>query len=232
VIAIHRQHEVTRDMKAADERTPVFFLSYPRPTSKRAIGGPRTPDRRVVRFFDDLSENVSELVGLPTGATPGFIDRSMNGGEDWDDEIAWAAGTCQVFVALLSANFFRSSWCGREWEIFSRRQVQPRSRGGRRTQTAILPVLWTPLSSDQKIPEEVDRVQRFSLAGLHDPKVETRFLENGVFGLLQTRDRTAYGCVVWQLAQRIHEIHESCHVVPEIPAGPETVPIPFGGDGE
>jgi hypothetical protein len=60
-------------MTARDDVHPLFFLSYARPGSSE-------PDRKVKTFFNDLSENVSELVSRRPGADPGFMDRSIRPG--------------------------------------------------------------------------------------------------------------------------------------------------------
>ena len=53
----------------------------------------------------------------------GFMDQEMPGGMQWADELLHAAGTCQVLVALLSAPYLKSEWCGMEWHAFSQRTV-------------------------------------------------------------------------------------------------------------
>lgn len=58
-----------------EPRAPVFFLSYAR------VG------RYGKDAFADLSQDVAELAGRPAGSDPGFMDRSMGGGEEWLREL-------------------------------------------------------------------------------------------------------------------------------------------------
>jgi hypothetical protein len=80
---------------------PLFFLSYAH--SQRRESNPY-----VARLFDDLSMHVNEMVPYGNRGDPGFMDRSMGGGERWSRELLTAAGTCQVFVALISGPYVAS----------------------------------------------------------------------------------------------------------------------------
>lgn len=190
-----------------DLRAPVFFLSYAH------VG--RGQQSLLAGFFDDLSENVAQLVSRPPGVDPGYmgyVDRSMIGGNLWAPELLQAIGTCQVFVALLSASYFASAWCGQEWFAFSRRKVVRISDNGPELQSAVIPVVWAaPLPPDQT-PAVVADVQRFSPSGLSNiDDVSRRYQAEGVFGLLKTR-KEFYDTVVWKLAQRIAEIYYNYYV--------------------
>ena len=138
---------------------PLFFLSYAqaagrrRPDSHRRADFPvREPNRDVIAFFDDLNRDVAELVDRPTGADPGFIDRDIPAGSLWEPTLLQAIGTCQVFVALMSARYFTSPWCGREWHAFSQRTVTPRAGAEPGHETAIVPVVWAPLQAVRTPP--------------------------------------------------------------------------------
>lgn len=195
-----------------DPRMPVFFLSYAH-SEGRPMGPPQEPNRRFVTFFDDLSENVAQLIDRPTGSDPGFMDRSLAGGTRWTSELLDALGGCQVFVALLSAPYLISDWCGREWYAFSQRKVVMSKDDGARHQSAIIPVLWAPLRHE-RIPAAVRAVQRFSPTGLSDPGVKARYEANGIFGLLATKQDSAYQEIVWSLALQIADIHYAYWVEP------------------
>jgi TIR domain len=192
---------------------PVFFLSYART-------GSSTDANLVVRFFNDVSDHVRELVDLPPGREPGFMDRSLAGGELWERRILGAAGSCQVFVALLSTRYVRRSvWCAREWDLAERRRVFPVLGAPGATEVMILPVLWAPIVIP--IPARVRRVQAFSPSGLHNPAYSKRYEESGIYGLL-AQDQDAYRTIVWQLALRIQSMWAAQHVetwIPESTAG-------------
>jgi hypothetical protein len=201
-------------MTELDPRAPLFFLSYAHSVEGfQPKGPPQEPNRRVMTFFDDLSENVAELVSRPPGLDPGYMDRSMHGGVRWTNELLRAIGTCHVFVALLSASYFVSTWCSKEWFAFSQRDVVRQSNDGPDHQTAIIPVIWAPLPHD-RIPAVVNSVQRFSPSGLVNADITAQYDENGVVGLLRMQQESAYQTVVWRLAQRIATIHYSHRVEP------------------
>ncbi|MFI6240974.1 hypothetical protein ACIBEF_13955 [Micromonospora sp. NPDC050795] len=92
-------------------RAPLISCS--RAPVGRATG---EPAEYVSRFFEGLSVHVSEQVGPVTGANAGFLDTSTADGERWSPEMLQAAGTCQVFVPLVSSALLGSAWCGREQE--------------------------------------------------------------------------------------------------------------------
>jgi TIR domain len=189
-----------------DPRTPLFFLSYAH--SLEAKG--RARNRRFIKFFEDLSENVAELVARPAGSDPGYMDRSIPDGGRWTAELLTAIGTCQIFVALLSSPYFSSEWCAWEWHAFAQRRARSRLPGTSH-QTGIIPVIWAPIR-DREIPTAVSAVQRFNPRGVPDTDVAARYRDEGVVGLLQLKDIVAYQAVVWRLAQRIAEVHDTHYV--------------------
>lgn len=198
-----------------DPLNPLFFLSYKRSSWRgHSQGRPQERDRLVAEFFDELSENVAELVSRPTGADPGFIDREIPDGGEWTSELLWAVGSCQVFLPLLSEPYLKSEWCGKEWYAFSQREVISVSSSALHHQTAIIPVVWAPLAQDTAIPAPVAAVQRFVPSGLPDPDIAELYRREGLFGLMKTDQDGAYRTAVWRLAQRVVEVHRHHHVRP------------------
>jgi hypothetical protein len=206
---------VRRRPAAETAPAPIFFLSYARPDQSRSVGPPRDPSRTVITFFDDLSELVNELIGSPPGAGPGFMDRSIGGGDMWQRTMLQAAGTAQVMVCLLSASYLRSPWCAVEWDVFSRRRVVPRDGSPGDGQTAIVPVLWTPFP--EPAPRPVAEVQVFTPTGLGDENAAARYRADGLFGLAQTGQTDTYRAIVWKLAQHVQHIHQNYRVEPLVP---------------
>jgi hypothetical protein len=198
-----------------DPSGPVFFLSYARPHPARDTGIDASSERQswVARFFDELSEHVCELVGSRTGASIGFLDRSMRGGEEWVTEMLDAVRTAGVFVPLISPSYLRSEWCGKEWHLFSSRPIVPLRTQRRWSHTAIVPVTW--LSTENvTVPDVVTQVQRFGLPHLEDPALISRYERHGVYGLLASRAEDDYHRVVWHLARRVAEIYFSVRPEP------------------
>ncbi|MEU8242563.1 hypothetical protein AB0C07_30285 [Actinoplanes missouriensis] len=213
------------DMTADDPGAPVFFLSYSRSKRPLTVGPPREPNH-VINLFDELSELVDELIGSPVGGQPGYLDLGRGGGEIWQRAVLEAAGTCQVLVCLVSNRFlYQSLWCPREWDVFSRRKVVPRSGPRPHNETAIVPVLWTPVDID-KLPEPIARVNLFQPTGL-PPEHLTRYLNEGLLGLLHTDQIAIYKSIVWKLALHIRSIHSRYHVEPGIPESIEGLRTSF-----
>ncbi|MEU5674903.1 TIR-like protein FxsC [Micromonospora sp. NPDC047762] len=194
-------------------RAPLFFISCSRALVARATG---ETAEHVSRFFEDLSVHVSELVGPVTGMNAGFLDTSIEDGDRWSPELLHAAGTCQVFVPLVSRALLGSASCGREWDAFSRRRITPRRSSASPHETAIVPVTWLP-TNGVVLPRVLRDVQRFSATALPDPDIAVHHQREGVHGLLTMRWENVYRAVVWRLAQRIVAIHRSYLVEPWVP---------------
>lgn len=191
------------DNKSDVERpAPLFFVSYAHTRASHLIG----------TFFEDLSGHVQELIGRAPGEDPGFLDSSLVGGRRWAPELLHAVGTCQIFIPMLSASLFESTWCGYEWHAFSRRSVINRRSGRPDLETAILPVIWVPHGSSRE-PQVVGQIQRFAPTGLPEAAIKKYQME-GIYGL-SILDPNAYRAVVWRLAQRVVGLHLSHYVEPE-----------------
>jgi hypothetical protein len=165
-----------------DPRSPLFFLSY---AHSSVTGRAQGRNWRFIKFFEDLSENVAELVSRPAGSDPGYMDQpSIAAGRRWTPELLRALGTCQVFVALLSPIYIDSAWCSLEWQAFSRRQVTSHPGGEISNETAIIPVLWAPVR-EQDVPKKIRAVQWFYPLGMPETDKAASYEGDGVVGLLQ-----------------------------------------------
>jgi hypothetical protein len=188
---------------------PLFFLSYARSEVRDPHTPPREHNRHVIKFFNDLSENVAWLVSRPAGSDPGFMDRSIRYGSRWTEELLEAIGTCQIFIALLSGPYAASRWCGMEWCGFSQRKVISHRADH---QSAIIPVIWAPFP-EELTPASILVIQRFSPTGLPDANIVAEYEEDGILGLIQTRN-ASYDGVVWRLARSIADFHHTHDVEP------------------
>jgi hypothetical protein len=213
-----------------DPRIPLFFVSYSqvRPNPQAATD-PADYKELALDLFNDLSVHVSELAGRPTGADSGFIDRSLGGGERWTPALLKAAGSCQVFIPLVSPLFTFSEWCGMEWDAFSRRRAVAREAPRTDQATAILPVIWVP-TAVKNLPRVVSEIQMFSPGGLERSDI-TRYAREGLYGLRAMGGHSTYNAVVWRLAQRVMEIHQTHWVEPWIPKGTDELRNVFKEDG-
>jgi hypothetical protein len=197
----------------------VFFLSYHRPVEVRRVATPQDSTRHVKRFFDDLTENVNELIGTPAGQDPGFLDTGRGGSEHWEQTVLGAVGTAQVLICLLSRPFLlHSPWCCMEWDAFARRAVVPRPGTRQPAETAIIPVLWAPFR--EAFPPRIAKVNLFQPNGLPDESYIASYLNYGLLGLLRTGQSEIYETFVWKLAMHVQRIHSLYWVEPNIPSGP------------
>lgn len=213
-----RERHVAEARREAHPNAPVFFLSYAR-VARRAGEPARDVNEKRHQFFLALSDHIHELMGLEAGSRPGFIDDSMDGGQVWTEELAFAIGHCQVFVPLLSQRYLRSEWCAREWDAFTRRPVVPNSKVmGAGKGTSVIPVIWTVVQHAD-IPLKISRVQRFAPTGLPSGTVEDMYEREGIYGLPQlgAEGREAYEAAVWRLAQRIVRATHERWVKPRVP---------------
>ena len=198
------------EMTEVNRPPPLFFLSYAHSSSGDSNAAPRERNRQVLKFFNDLSENVAWLVSRSPGSDPGFMDRSIGYGSRWTPELLQVIGTCQVFIALLSDPYIKSSWCGKEWYAFSQRKVIAQREVEH--QSAIIPVIWAPFP-DELTPAAIHDVQRFSPSGLAHVDIVAKYEQNGILGLMQMRN-ASYRGIVWRLAQCVAGFHYSHRVEP------------------
>lgn len=209
-----------------DPAAPVFFMSYWRPKRPRRFAGPpREPTVHVRRFFDDLTADVNDLIGAVPGRDPGFIDVAGSGGTAWRQKLLRAVGTCQVFVCLLSRPYLTSSpWCAREWDAFTRRPIHPRTPDADPAQTAVVPVLWTPVQN--LLPKMITEVDLFVPNGLPADSV-AMYLDNGLLGLLKTGETGIYQAIVWKLAMHVEQISGSYWVESVVPSSSDDLRSTF-----
>jgi len=193
---------------APNKETP-FFVSYARARDGSGnLGTVRISDQMTKRFFFDLVENVGQLISRTTGAEVGYMDTGTQAGADWRDELLHAAGTCQVLIALLSAPYLSSEWCGKEWCAFSQRTRQPLPGvAAAPRQGHIIPVIWAPLPYPLSPPVSKEMV--FSPTGNPKSELPAEYKENGVYGLLRMEQKDSYQITVWQLARLISKIYHS-----------------------
>lgn len=114
-----------------------FFFSYARANN----------DLFLKMFFDELSQAIRDKRGLPAGAAVGFFDqRNIELGEEWDQGIVEALNTSNVLIAVASPGYFKSEYCGKEWELFRQRLV---AAGRPKLPPLIKPVVWIPFRIEE-----------------------------------------------------------------------------------
>ena len=164
-----------------------FFLSYSRSNN----------DAFLKKFFDDLSEEIRGLRGLPQNAPVGFFDqRELALGDDWDNTIVEALQTSSIFLAVTSPGYFKSEYCGKEWALFRARLAA--AAGGGQPAPLLKPVIWIPFDI-MALPAAI----RTGQLTLGDPQAIQNTL--GFRRVLKnlTENQIAYNNLVAGLAQEI-----------------------------
>ncbi len=189
---------------------PEFFFSYTRGNN----------DPYLKKLFDDLSEEVRNLRGLPAGAETGFFDqRNLELGEDWDAALVDALQSCKVMVAIASPGYFKSEYCGKEWALF-RERVQAGMAPGAKPAPLLKPVVWMPVKIDE-LPPAVSAGQ----LTFGDPHAIHN--ARGVRYLLKQiqEQRTAYNDFVESLAKQIVDAAD-VHPLPALARVPTLAETP------
>jgi FxsC-like protein len=113
-----------------------FFLSYTRANN----------DAFLKKFFTSLCDAIVDVRTerkLPVPDDVGFFDqRQLELGEDWDASLVQGIQSSNVFVAVASNEYFKSEYCGKEWQLFHQRL----STGAARPLPPLIkPIYWTPV---------------------------------------------------------------------------------------
>ncbi|WP_406100529.1 TIR-like protein FxsC [Streptomyces canus] len=172
-------------------QAPLFYLSYAHLPSVETVD-----DDLELRFFRDLSTEISNLTDLPPSAT-GFIDAEIPAGADWQATMMRALAEAQVLVPLYSPRYFKSEWCGREWGAFNWR-MEMESSSGRSPLAAMVPVIWLPTDSEQ-LPLAVGNIQYGDVA------FGSEYFREGLLGLLKSGRYHAYWRAVGRIAASVVE---------------------------
>lgn len=136
---------------------PYVFISYARADAQ---------DELANKFYRDLCVEVSQRGGVEIEEA-GYVDIDTPIGDSWPTALANALGDCRVFVPLVSPNYFRSEYCGKEWQAFWNRLTKYAEEQGE-WPNLIIPVVWVPPIDGW--PERTREVQSMEgqLGGAYD----------------------------------------------------------------
>jgi hypothetical protein len=176
----------------ADDRRPLFYLSYARSRYR-----PEDSDRWVVKFFEDLCADLGQMTDSPN---PGFMDRQLPVAAGWPNQIMNALSSCRVFVPLFSPAYFASEYCGKEWAAFQERaqEALPEVPNAPRPMP-IVPALWMPMGSSD-IPAPARSLQFIS------SDFPPAYTAEGLYGIMKLgRFREQYKETVLRLGAAIRD---------------------------
>ena len=118
------------------------------------------------KFYTDLVEEVRKVSGCSPETVIAFRDEGgLETGKRWTNGLTRALAECRVFVYLHSPTYFERDYCGREFEVFTRRLEARFGSWESPTGTPSLlqPVLWIPTNDDHltaKVPASIKTLQR------------------------------------------------------------------------
>ncbi len=186
-----------------------FFLSYARLSPLPPVPGTELtdpPDEWVRAFFRDLSDAVHHRAASGSALRSGFLDVEVSSGPHGQHGLADELGAAEVFVPLLSPDYYRRSWPRTEWAGFEQRL---RNAAAVEQQRRFAPVLWRPQPTGEEVPGLADALS------LADGTALRAYADYGLRALL--RLPTYYGHykqIVGELATRIVTIAEKAPLGP------------------
>lgn len=200
------------------DRNLYFFLSYAHSAPLMLGHRVEDPDKWVKVFFDDLSREIRQCLGISHEPRVGFFDGTLPEGADWKAELAEALGSAHVFVPLCSPGYFSNSWPLGELAAFRRRLRAYRPGGA---EQHVAPVLWIPMPSWEQTEESREALRRISDVPAYG--------ENGLRALCMLSPyRQQYRAVLGRLAEEIAEVAQHhplpATVVPTLDQTPRVAP--------
>ena len=200
-----------------------FYLSSSRRDGK---GNPW-----LKRFYIDLAGEVARTAGLPFSLRESdvgfFSDEDVEFGRGWEARQAEALNTCKSFVCLYTRSYFKSEFCGKEFQVFRSRLRAFKPAPPHEPPQLIFPVLWdNPSGMPDELPEAVSDIQI-----AHAEFGET-YADIGLSSLMKQRLEIEYQKFLIAFAYKIVESVESTSLPPlqTIPP-PAEVASAFHGPG-
>lgn len=184
---------------------PYFFLSYAH-TDGRELGGrgDSNTDETVVEFYYLLCQHIRQMTNIGSHTAPGYLDVLVQPGVHWYEQLLSQLAHCRVFVPLFSQRYFGSSFCGKEWDAFLRRERT--HAGGTPGLSAIVPVIWSDMT-DVTLPKCADQIQ------YHHSDLGALYKEHGIYGLTYA-EPIEYQRAAYTIARTIRTVARATSLPP------------------
>lgn len=184
----------------------LFFLSYARRDAKGTD--------KLKYFYERLALEVARAAAVPSDVDEnevGFFDgETLEPGDDWPQVLAGALQSCKVLVCLYSKSYFKSRYCGQEFEIFRSRVANyVPSPDQTEPPRLIIPVLWDPPSRLPPLPDAVSNLN-YTHAAFGE-----EYAERGLYNLLKLNKMPEFENCVTELANRIVD-EAARHELPQL----------------
>jgi hypothetical protein len=161
--------------KATPEWDFVAYLSYARAEGE---------DPFLSRFIGDFDLRLRMLTGRNKGV---FFDRYTEPDVSWRQVVFDALWRSRVFVPLISPHYFSSTWCAREFTLYSWREQYT-------GMPSIIPVLWAPTN---EVTHDVFRYEFMS------PGMPAAYATRGLRNLARLRRKADYDRIVDELGMLV-----------------------------
>jgi hypothetical protein len=153
------------------------------------------------RFLEDLKASVKQKTSNVRAEDDEiyFLDTgNIEVGTEWPDELQKAASASKICLCFIYPGYFKSKWCGQEFNFFRQRGVP------------ILPVLWLYAANK---PEQLEKLE------LANDKFPPDYWVKGLQSIMlmpESRSRVAYQRCLGALAGRIEEVYSPVSVAPTV----------------
>lgn len=194
-----------------------FFLSYARRNDvSHTLANDNAKNKKLVRrFYEDLAGEIISRANTGRARTVeqiGFFDQlGIEPGDKWDDTVAEALRTARVMLCLFTRNYFTSTVCGQEFEVFRTRVQKYADEKAIKQPPLIIPVLW---HRADKLPSTLPPPTA-DLQHTYDEFSKVYAAEGLEFIMRLTKHADDYQQFLMNLADRLIEVAEK-HSLPTL----------------
>lgn len=169
-------------------------------------------------FFKDLGAEVCKLFGLDQKQDFAFFDQEkIETGDNWDRALLTALQQAQILIPMYSPAYFKSEYCGKEWQLFQIRRSEYANANGTPLPPVIKPVIWIPIRGNNKklalpetLPDDVRLVQYTW------QEEESEINQEGLEYIVRLKSNyaTLYTKFLRRFAEKIKETIDDCFLPP------------------
>lgn len=112
------------------------------------------------RFVQDVESLLRAKLGLSSENSIVFLDaRNIEFGDEWEPALQQAVCEARSILCLVSPNYLKSVWCGRELQVFLERREQLPEATPEESQSFVFPVFWEGHHRQYELPAVIRQFQ-------------------------------------------------------------------------
>lgn len=215
LIGTNNQTRVPEMDDVPQSRCNTVFVSHSSADRRMSNG------KLMSQFINEFRELICAKAAVTEENALFYDEKSIRIGDDWDAEISKAVRTAKSLICLVSPRYLVSVWCGRELEVFRRRnhdrdevevkaaEKQDPKKDPKVAAGYIFPLVWEVNPGRKKYPLKLSQFQ-FPYAEM--PK---DYEELGLRGLISLRKTTQMRQVAEVLSKVITEKLATREPLPE-----------------